>query len=150
MTDEAFYQEAILRLARAASGAGRLEAPDGSATLDNPLCGDRVSVEVGVREGRIAALAHRVRGCLLCQAAASLLGRAAAGSTPAEVEEARGRLAEVLRSGAEPPRGAWGDLAAFAPVGPVPSRHGCLLLPFDALVEALARASGRPGAAGTP
>lgn len=142
MTADALYQEAIVRLAREASGAGRLEAPDGSATLDNPLCGDRVTVEVRLRGGRIDALAHQVRGCLLCEAAASLLGRAAMGGTDRDAREARRSLSELLRSGARPPAGAWEDLAAFAPVGSVPSRHGCVLLPFDALGEAVARAKG--------
>lgn len=142
MTAEGLYQEAIVRLAREASGAGRLEAPDGSATLENPLCGDRVTFEVRLRRGRIAALAHRVRGCLLCQASASLLGRAATGAAPGDVAEARQRAAELLRSGTPPPPGAWKDLAAFAPAGAVPSRHGCVLLPFDALGEAFARAKG--------
>jgi hypothetical protein len=31
VTADALYHEVILRLARAATGAGRLEAPDGSA-----------------------------------------------------------------------------------------------------------------------
>lgn len=142
MTAEELYQEAIVRLARAASGAGRLEHPDGTATLDNPLCGDRVTVEVRLRDGRIAGLAHRARGCLLCEAAASLLGRSAPGVEPGDLAEARRLLADLWGAGAGPPAGPWKDLAAFAPVGRVPSRHGCVLLPFDALAAAIAVATG--------
>jgi nitrogen fixation NifU-like protein len=143
VTAEALYHEAIVGLARAATGAGHLGSPDGSATLDNPLCGDRVTVEVCLRDGRVAALAQRVRGCLLCEAAASLLGRAAVGRTAREIDEARAALAALLCAGetGEPsPDGAWEELAAFAPVRGVPSRHTCVLLPFDALRESLARA----------
>ena len=43
MTD-VLYHERILRLARAAAGAGRLDHADAGATRDNPLCGDRVTV----------------------------------------------------------------------------------------------------------
>jgi nitrogen fixation NifU-like protein len=142
VTPEALYHEALVRLAREATGAGRLEAPQGSATLDNPLCGDRVTVEVCLREGKIAALAHRVRGCVLCEAAASLLGRAAVGMAAVDVGEARARLAAMLHAGAPPPGGAWAQMSVFAPVSAARSRHGCALLPFEALGEALARAKG--------
>ncbi len=141
VTAEALYQQALVRLARAANG-GRLENPEGSATLDNPLCGDWVTFDVRLREGKILALAYQVRGCVLCQAAASLLARGAAGAPPGDIAETRARLAAMLQAGAPPPEGAWAELEVFTPVRAVPSRHGCALLPFDALAEALARAKG--------
>jgi nitrogen fixation NifU-like protein len=142
VTADALYHKVILRLARAATGAGRLEAPDGVGARDNPLCGDDVTVDVRVVDGRVAALAHRVRGCVLCQASVSLLASAAPGRTAAEIDLARGQLAAMLRDGAPAPGGAWAELAVFLPVRDVPSRHDCVLLPFDALRDALARAQG--------
>jgi nitrogen fixation NifU-like protein len=137
---EDLYHEAMMRLAREQWGAGRLEAPAGVATLDSPLCGDRVTVEVRLAGGRVEALAHRVLGCVLCQASASLLGRGAAGRTPAEVEEARRGLEALLRQGAPIGEEPIGGLSVFAPVRAVPSRHSCVLLPFDALRAAIAGA----------
>jgi nitrogen fixation NifU-like protein len=137
------YHEALVRMARAATGAGRLAAADASATVDNPLCGDEVTMDVRLAGGRIEALGHRVRGCLLCEAAASLLGRTAVGVAPGEVAAARERLVAMLQAGAAPPDGAWAGLAAFGPVRSVPSRQRCVLLPFDALEEALLRARAK-------
>jgi NifU-like protein involved in Fe-S cluster formation len=135
------YNEALVRLAQEGAGAGRLEAPSGTASLDSPLCGDRVTVEVRLAGGRIEALAHRVRGCVLCQASASLLGRAAPGLGAAELEGVRQALEALLRDGQAPqPGGPLGGLAVFAPVRAVPSRHACVLLPFDALRAAMAGA----------
>ena len=142
MTSPDIYQEALLRLARSASGVGRLEAPSGRATLDNPLCGDEVTFEVEVRGERIFALARRVRGCVLCEASAALLGHAALGASAGEVERARATALALLRGEAAAPGGALAELELFTPVREVPSRHRCVLLPFDALKEALAR-SGR-------
>ncbi len=145
MTQDELYQAELLRLARAATGAGRLDGAQGTATLDNPLCGDRVTFEVRLEAGRIAAVAHRVRGCLLCEACASLLGEAAPGATSAGVEAARSAAAAMLARGAAPPEdGRWQRLALFRPVGEVKSRHRCVLLPFEALGEALARAERTP------
>jgi len=140
VTEEALYHEALVGLGRAAHGAGRLAVADAAATADNPLCGDRATFQIRLREGRIEAVAHQVRGCILCLAAASLIGRAAPGATPGEVAEARMRAAALLREGTPAPGGAWADLALFAPVRGVPSRHACVLLPFDAIAEALERA----------
>jgi nitrogen fixation NifU-like protein len=139
---DALYQDALLRLAREATGAGRLEAPDGTAACDNPLCGDDVVMDVRLRGGAVAALGHRVRGCVLCQAAASALGAAAPGRTPDELRRARGEVAAMLAGAAPPPGGPWEALGAFLPVRAVRSRHACVLLPFDAAAAALA-AAGR-------
>jgi nitrogen fixation NifU-like protein len=139
---EDLYNEALVRLARERAGAGQLQAPAGAASLDSPLCGDRVTVEVRLGGGRIEALAHRVRGCVLCEASASLLGRAAPGRTVDEVEAARAVLETLLRDGASVPAGPFGALSAFAPVHAVPSRHACVLLPFEALRAAIAGARG--------
>ncbi len=132
------YHDALVATARAAVGAGRLPDPTGTATRDNPLCGDTVTFEVRTSGGRVVALAHRVRGCVLCQAAASVLGRRAPGRSRAELRESREQAAALLRSGTPLPDGAMEDLALFEPVGAVKSRHACVLLPFDALDDALA------------
>jgi nitrogen fixation NifU-like protein len=136
------YHDALVAAAREAVGAGRLPRPTGSATRDNPLCGDTVTFDVRVAEGRVVALAHRVRGCILCQAAASVLGRHAPGRSRAELREAREQAAALLAAGTPVPDGAMEDLGLFEPVGAVKSRHGCVLLPFDALDEALAAGEG--------
>jgi nitrogen fixation NifU-like protein len=132
------YNEAILAEAKAACASGRLAAPGVSVTCDNPLCGDRVAVDLDLAAGRIAGFAHRTRGCLLTQAASSVVGRHAAGATREEVRAAAAELRRLLAGEVVAP--AWSELAMFAPVGAVRSRHECVLLPFDALAEALARA----------
>lgn len=140
MTDDALYHEALLRLARSAADAPRLEAPDASAARDNPLCGDDVVFDVSVRGGRVAAVGWRVRGCVLCQAATAVAGGIVAGREPREAARGRAALAAFLAGGEPAPAPPWSELAVFLPVRAVPSRHACLLLPFDALGDALARA----------
>lgn len=141
MTSEALYHEAVVRLARATAEPVRLDPPRGTARRDNPLCGDDVTMDVQVRGGRIAAVGHRVRGCVLCRAACAVLSAAAPGRAPPEIGVARAALAAMLR-GERPfaAGGAWQGLSVFVPVRGVPSRHECVLLPFDALGDALARA----------
>lgn len=49
--------------------------PTETATVDNPLCGDRVTIDVKLAGGKLAAIGHQVRGCLLCEAAAATIAR---------------------------------------------------------------------------
>lgn len=130
------YQRAILELADAATGHGTLASPDARAFLDNPLCGDNVQMQVQFAAGRIAALAHEVKGCLLCRAAASVIGKRAIGATTSDIEAVAAAVAAMLEHQAAAPTG-WTELAAFTPVHGHRSRYRCVLLPFEALLDAL-------------
>ena len=137
MTDQ-LYHQAILELAKQAGRTPRLEAPDASVTVDNPLCGDRVTLELRLADGRVDAVGHKVRGCLLCQAAAAVIAARAPGETPAALHEVAGRLDFAIRKDPAAARALWPELAAFAPVHGHRSRHDCVLLPFEALTRVLA------------
>lgn len=128
------YHEAILTLADNRAGEGRLDNPTATATAHNPYCGDRVTVEVNFSEGAVTELAHRVRGCVLCEAAASLLGARAAGETRSTLSAIVQELEAMLADGGQAP---WPELEVFTPVARHKSRHACVLLPFRALLEAM-------------
>jgi nitrogen fixation NifU-like protein len=133
---DALYQDRIVALAKAKTGAGKLAAPTKSVRRDNPLCGDRVMLDVALdADGRIAAIGHQVRGCLLCQASASALASVAVGRDAAGIAEVRHQAERAL--GREE-----GDAAApydaFAPVRAHKSRQDCVLLPLEALKDAFA------------
>ena len=133
MSDQ-LYQDRIVALAKARNGAGKLVSPTRSARRDNPLCGDRVTIDVRLQDGRIAEIAHQVRGCLLCQASASALASVAVGKDAAGIETVRHDAERAIGREA----GTAGEpFAAFAPVAAHKSRHECVLLPFEALKEAL-------------
>ena len=134
MSDQ-LYQERIVALAKAKTGAGKLANPTRTVRRDNPLCGDRVILDVRLDgNGKIAELAHQVRGCLLCQASASALASIAVGKDRAGIAAVR-RDAERAVGKTE---GAAGEpFAAFEPVKAHKSRQECVLLPFDAIADAL-------------
>jgi nitrogen fixation NifU-like protein len=133
MSDE-LYQARIVALAKSKAGAGKLAAPTKSVRRDNPLCGDRVTIDVRVEDGRIAEIAHQVRGCLLCQASAVALASTAVGRDAAGVAELRHDAERAI--GRESGK-AHDPFDAFEPVANHKSRHECVLLPFEALKDAL-------------
>jgi len=134
MNDQ-LYQDRIVALAKAKTGAGKLSAPTRSARRDNPLCGDRVTIDVRLDgDGRIAEMAQQVRGCLLCQASASALASVAVGRDRAGVEAVRHDAEKAIgRADGQPEE----PFAAFAPVKAHKARHECVLLPIEALQDAL-------------
>ena len=134
MSDD-LYQERIVALAKAKTGAGKLTAPTKSARRDNPLCGDCVTIDVRLDgQGRIAEIAHQVRGCLLCQASASALASVAVGRDKAGISDVRHDAERAIGreegEAAEP-------FSAFTPLKNHKARHECVLLPFEALADAL-------------
>lgn len=139
---EDLYQRAIMDRAKAPVRAGRLPAPTASVTVDNPLCGDRVTLDIKLDGPTIADIAHHVRGCALCQASASVLAAAAVGRDAAAIAAGREKLKAML-GGGDPPDSPWDELGIFTPVRRYKSRHECVLLPFEALTQALAQA-GKP------
>ena len=132
------YNARMLRLAAEARGAGRLSEPDGSAEIVNPTCGDRITVDVRIAHGRIAAVGYEVHACVLTQASASLLGRHAPGRTAAELQDVATQIEAMLGAGSGAPGGDWSDYAALEPVRAHKSRHECVMLPLRALLAALA------------
>jgi len=133
MSDE-LYQARIVALAKSKSGSGKLEAPTRSARRDNPLCGDRVTIDIKLEGGKIAEIAHQVRGCLLCQASAAALSSIALGRDASGIAELRHdaerALGRQIGKAREP-------FDAFEPVAAHKSRQECVLLPFEALKDAL-------------
>ena len=133
MSDE-LYQARIVALAKSKAGAGKLAAPTKSARRDNPLCGDRVTIDVRLEGGKIAEIAHQVRGCLLCQASAAALASTAVGRDADGIADLRHNAERAI--GREAGK-AHEPFDAFEPVAAHKSRQECVLLPFEALEDAL-------------
>lgn len=101
-----------------------LEHPTAAHEAFNPLCGDRVRVEIEVAAGAIRAAAFTANACAICTASASLLTEAVRG---AALEQAAGLDDEAAIRALDT------DLPA--------ARVACAVLPLAALREALRKAA---------
>ncbi|WP_119301843.1 iron-sulfur cluster assembly scaffold protein [Dongia deserti] len=136
---EALYHKALVDRARAAFGKGRLPDATSSATVDNPLCGDRVTLDLAVKDGHIETITHHVRGCLLCEAAAATIAEFCRGNSKDELDAITQAARKLMAEGGglEP---RWQCLEIFRPVHGAKSRRDCVLLPFEALKRAASAA----------
>ena len=130
------YKKEILRLAADAAGSGRLTVPCGSGTVHNPTCGDKVTMDVAVEGGRIAAVAHNTKACVLTQASAAILGAEISGLTREDVEALHASVSAML-TGGDAPSAPFDVFTIFDGVAEHRNRHKCVLLPIEAVLAAL-------------
>ena len=67
------YRDYILEHYRRPHNFGVIEDADASYEGANPLCGDRITLMLGVTDGIVDRVAFTGRGCAISQASASLL-----------------------------------------------------------------------------
>ncbi len=116
---------------------GALEAPATAGRAHNRFCGDTVLVWARVEDDRFVEVAFDGRGCVISQAAASMLTVIAKGKTVREIVRLRRRFVDGLEARDRSLAKELGDLRALVGVGRFPSRIRCAVLPFDALEDAL-------------
>tara|TARA_Y100001968_G_scaffold8812_1_gene7499 strand:+ start:1120 stop:1527 length:408 start_codon:yes stop_codon:yes gene_type:complete len=129
------YQKQIIELARESRKRTRIDAPDTSIRFDNPLCGDRIDLDFSIKDGRISHIGFKVRGCALCEASSEVLAKNAIGYQLQELNNVGNKLSDYLVGTLDNPD--WEGFEIFEPVKSVPSRHECVLLPFNAMRKAI-------------
>jgi nitrogen fixation NifU-like protein len=144
------YQEVILDHYRSPRGAARLDHVPESAVHENPLCGDRIKIEVAVvASGAVVdgdgpdcvlkSVRFEASGCAISVASASLMSQALEGRSIEEARLLAGNFIRALRG--ELPLETLdelGDLAALKGVARFPARVKCATLPWHALLDTLA------------
>lgn len=137
------YQEIILDHSRHPRGQGRLDEASAQAEGYNPLCGDRIALQLQLDEGgHVAAVAFQGQGCAISQASASLLTEAVQGRSGAEARALAAQLITLVSGDADAAASVHFDeqaeaLEAFAGVRDYPSRVKCATLAWHALRQAL-------------
>ncbi len=120
MAMEDIYRQYILEHYRDPRNHGHLDHPDVHAADTNPLCGDRIELDLQVADGRVTDVRFSGRGCAISQAAASMLTERIEGAT---LEELR-----ALRPA---------DILEMLGVEIGPARQRCALLSLRVLHQAI-------------
>jgi len=80
------YSSALLDHFQNPCNPGDVEAPDASAQLENPACGDVLKLTLKLEAGRIAEIRFRAKGCVPAMACGSAITKLVCGKA---VDEAR-------------------------------------------------------------
>ena len=132
------YSTRILALAANMPRTERLTAPTASAKRRAPLCGSTVTVDIVLENGVIVDFGQDVKACALGQAAASVIGNAIVGLTPAQVELGRNQMLAMLKEDGPVPDAPFDGLEVLTPAKDYKNRHASIMLAFDATLDALA------------
>jgi len=129
------YQEMIFDHYRQPRNYGKLENANHKAEGYNPLCGDKVSLTLTLKDGVIHDLKFEGSGCAISTASASLMTEALKGKT---AEEALSMLEDfkALVTGASVAKDM-GKLTVLAGVQAFPQRVKCATLAWHTLQAAL-------------
>ncbi|MEM9583164.1 MAG: iron-sulfur cluster assembly scaffold protein [Pseudomonadota bacterium] len=130
------YSGQILALATDIPHLDRLAAPDQSVKKRSPLCGSTVTVDVSMKDGKVAEFGQDVKACALGQAAASVVARQIIGRNSDEILTAREQLKAMLKSDGPAPDAPFDGLQVLLPARDYKNRHASIMLTLDALVEA--------------
>jgi len=118
---DALYRDFILDHYRNPRNAGTIEDADASFEDINPLCGDKVRMDLRIRDGVIEDVKFKGRGCAISQASTSLL-----------TEEIKGKkISDIEAIGKD-------DVLANLGINISAARLKCALLGLKVLKQALA------------
>ena len=120
---DSLYREVILEHYRQPHHQGHLPEPTVSVEVDNPLCGDRLAIDLALQDGVITDVAFTGRGCAISQASASILSDELVGKPVAAAAEL-----------------TWHDMMDLLGVEVGPARLKCALLALRGLKMALTEA----------
>src|SRR3954467_13715706 len=117
------YRDYILEHYRRPHNFGVIDEPTTSFEGSNPLCGDRITMQLGIENGVVERVGFTGRGCAISQASASLL-----------TDEVKGKpVADVAAFRAD-------DLLDLLGIDISPARLKCAMLSHETLQKALVEA----------
>lgn len=138
MALEDLYKEVILDHYKNPRNKKPLPGGEVSATKNNPLCGDEITVLAHLDGGAVAEVAFLGSGCSISQASASMMTEAVKGKSVDEAREVTTEFRGMMEGALDPDEDELGDLMALKGVVKYPVRIKCAVLAWDVLQDALA------------
>ncbi len=133
------YQEVIMDHNRRPRNFRALDGASCSLEGFNPLCGDRITLDLKVEDDTITDVGFQGSGCAISKASASLMTESIKGKKVAEAEEIFESFHDMLtkddKSNVDEDK--LGDLAVFSGVAQFPTRIKCAILAWHTLHGAL-------------
>lgn len=130
------YQEIIIDHGRHPRNFGALPEATHRKQGFNPLCGDKLLLQIQESNGVVEKLMFDGCGCAISMASASLMTEVLKGKTKEEIEEIFTAFHDVVTQGKEADA-KLGKLAVLAGVAEFPARVKCATLAWHTLRAAL-------------
>jgi nitrogen fixation protein NifU and related proteins len=131
---QSFYKEIVLDHFQRPRNRHELEHATIEEHIDNPLCGDHVTVYANVRDDTLEEVSFTGRGCSISQASASMLAEHLQGKSREEAGTEIEAFLEMMRT---EEKEELGELVALKGIIQTPNRIRCATLAWDAFQRGL-------------
>jgi nitrogen fixation protein NifU and related proteins len=131
---QSFYREIVLDHFQRPRNRQELEDANIEEHINNPLCGDQITVYANLHDGTLEEVSFTGRGCSISQASASMLTEQLTGASR---KEAEGKIEAFLQMMRTEENEDLGELAALKGVVQTPNRTRCATLAWEAMRRVL-------------
>jgi nitrogen fixation NifU-like protein len=132
------YRRVIMDHYKNPRNRGKFE--DGGVTieLNNPTCGDKISLQLQVQDGKVANARFEGVGCSISLSSASMMTDAVKGKTLAEAVAMADQFSGMMKG--VPAEFEYEDIDALSGVNKFPARIKCAMLAWNALRKGVEQA----------
>lgn len=135
------YRRVIMDHYQRPRNRGKLEDPQGMVIhLNNPTCGDSISLSLKVENGKVTDARFLGEGCSISMSSASMMTEAIKGKSIAEASQLARVFSEMMQGKVCDEDIDLGDLEALQGVAKFPARIKCAMLAWRALEQGIQQA----------
>ena len=140
MSAAKLYSPEVLALAAGLAAWPFDPAMGRTGAARSPSCGSSLALSLGTdAAGRIERIGMRAQACAIGQASAAIFARGAVGTNREYIASAAEAVARWLAGAGALPE--WPGLDAISAAAAFPGRHGAIMLPWKAALDALPTAA---------
>ncbi len=138
------YRRVIMDHYQKPRNRGKLDESEGLiVNLNNPTCGDSISLSLKIENGKVIDVRFLGEGCSISMSSASMMTEAVKGKTVEEALTLARIFSEMMQGKAVDDSVDLGDIEALQGVAKFPARIKCATLAWKALEQGARQAEGR-------
>lgn len=126
------YRRVIMDHYKNPRNRGRFEEDAVTVDLNNPTCGDRISLQLKTKDGVVEDARFTGEGCSISMSSASMMTEAVKGKTIDQALDMAGRFSSLMK-GETVEFDDYEELEALSGVNKFPARIKCATLAWNAL-----------------
>lgn len=136
------YRRVIMDHYKTPRNRGELDEGSVTVNLNNPTCGDRISLQLQIEDGIVKAAKFTGEGCSISMSSASMMTDAVKGKSAEEALQMADKFSSLMK-GDDVEFEDYEDIEALSGVNKFPARIKCATLAWNALRKGVEHGHGK-------
>ncbi|MFD0672983.1 Fe-S cluster assembly sulfur transfer protein SufU [Cohnella sp. GCM10027633] len=136
------YRRVIMDHYKTPRNRGELDEGSVTVNLNNPTCGDRISLQLQIEDGIVKGAKFTGEGCSISMSSASMMTDAVKGKTADEALKMADKFSSLMK-GENVEFEEYEDIEALSGVNKFPARIKCATLAWNALRKGVEHGHGK-------